>query len=90
MCTSYPSVPRFPAAPVAELNGHVGSINGITWAPHSAHHLCSVADDMQALIWDVGVATDTARVIEEPILAYVAPAEINQVTVVFLMCSRVG
>lgn len=43
---------RVPTIPVAELCGHSAPINHVTWAPHSAHHLASVGDDAQALIWD--------------------------------------
>lgn len=52
-----------------------GPLNGIAWAPHSPSHVCTVSDDGQALIWDVTVK---AKPIEDPILAYTAPAEVNQ------------
>merc|ERR1711916_347302 len=55
--------------------GHQAALNGISWAPHSCHHLCTVGDDSQALIWDI---TSKVRPIEDPILAYNAAAEINQ------------
>ena len=67
---------RVPSVPVAELDGHRAAINGIAWAPHSAYHICTCSDDKQALIWDM---TATPTVIEEPILAYSAGGEINQV-----------
>ena len=35
---------RVPAVPVAELNGHLGPINAIGWAPHSSGHLCSAGE----------------------------------------------
>ena len=28
-------------------------MNGVSWAPHSAYHVCTVGDDKQALIWDI-------------------------------------
>lgn len=68
---------RIPCTPVARLNNHRASVNGVAWAPHSSCHLCSVADDSQALIWDIQAMP---RPIEDPILAYQAQGEINQVT----------
>ena len=67
---------RQPSSPVAELRGHLAAINGIAWAPHSAYHICTCSDDGQALIWDI---TAAPKVIEEPVLAYSAGKEINQV-----------
>lgn len=66
---------RVPSIPMTELMGHQAALNGISWAPHSAHHICTVGDDSQALIWDI---TSKVRPIEDPILAYSAAAEINQ------------
>jgi WD repeat-containing protein 68 len=68
---------RVPAVPVAELSGHSGPLNSIAWAPHSSGHLCSTGDDGQALIWDVTHMTKS-KVIQDPILAYGAPSEVNQ------------
>lgn len=76
---------RVPAVPVAELNGHLGPINAIGWAPHSSGHLCStgsffriiLGNDGQALIWDVSMMA-RGKNIQEPILAYTADAEVNQ------------
>lgn len=67
---------RVPGAPVAELVHHVGALNGICWAPHSANHICTVADDKQALIWDISTSKNIT--IEDPILAFAAEGEINQ------------
>ncbi|VEL42627.1 unnamed protein product [Protopolystoma xenopodis] len=67
---------RVPCTPVARLNNHRAFVNGIAWAPHSSCHLCSAADDCQALIWDI---RSMPRAIEDPILAYTAQAEINQI-----------
>jgi WD repeat-containing protein 68 len=61
---------------VAELSGHRAGVNAIAWAPHSPCHICTAGDDKQALIWDLqemGV-----KPIEDPILAYQAESEINQ------------
>ncbi len=67
---------RVPSVPVAELIGHHAPINGIVWAPHSPYHICTCSDDRNSLIWDM---TKTPKIIEEPILAYQAGGEINQV-----------
>ena len=74
---------RFPTSPVAELCRHQASVNAIAWAPHSAQHLCTAADDSAALIWDLsglpqgpGQAPLGAGI--DPILAYNAGHEVNQ------------
>lgn len=67
---------RVPSQPVARLGNHRAPINGITWAPHSSCHICTAADDHQALIWDI---QQMPRPIDVPILAYSADGEINQV-----------
>jgi WD repeat-containing protein 68 len=66
---------RMPAVPVAELGGHVTCVNGVAWAPHSACHICTAGDDYQALIWDL---SPMPKPVEDPILAYTAELEINQ------------
>ena len=66
---------RVPSLPVAELKGHSACVNAVAWAPHSSCHICSAGDDTQALIWDL---SSMPRPIEDPILAYSADAEINQ------------
>jgi len=66
---------RRPSQPVAELNGHRAGVNAIAWAPHSSCHICTAGDDSQALIWDIA---DMPKPIEDPILAYTADSEINQ------------
>jgi WD repeat-containing protein 68 len=68
---------RMPAVAVCELGGHVSSINGVAWAPHSSCHICSIGDDIQALIWDL--SSLGSKPIDDPILAYTAEAEINNV-----------
>jgi len=66
---------RIPSMPVAELGGHLGCINAIAWAPHSSCHICTSGDDSQALIWDL--SSMAKRPVEDPILAYNAAGEIN-------------
>jgi len=68
---------RHPSAPVVQLHGHLYCINSIAWAPHSSNHICTGADDRQALIWEIA---HTGKNITEPILAYQAEAEINTLT----------
>jgi len=66
---------RVPSLPAAELSGHMACVTGIAWAPHSSCHICTSGDDKQALIWDL---SSMPKPIDEPILAYNAEAEINQ------------
>ncbi|GAX29526.1 WD repeat-containing protein 68 [Fistulifera solaris] len=66
---------RVPSIPVAELGGHMGCVNAAAWAPHSSCHICTVGDDNQALIWDL--SSMSKRPVEDPILAYNAAGEIN-------------
>ncbi|CAN7040504.1 unnamed protein product [Brassica oleracea var. botrytis] len=70
---------RFPALPVVELQRHQASVNAIAWAPHSSSHICTAGDDSQALIWDIS-STGQQQVEGglDPILAYTAGAEIEQ------------
>ncbi|KAK9120293.1 hypothetical protein Scep_018386 [Stephania cephalantha] len=70
---------RFPTLPVVELHRHQSPVNAIAWAPHSSCHICTAADDSQALIWDLssmGQPLDPSGL--DPILAYTAGAEIEQ------------
>lgn len=67
---------RVPCTPVTRLKSHRECINGTAWAPQSACHLCTAADDCEVLIWDIH---EIPNDIENPILAYTAEAEINQV-----------
>ena len=78
---------RMPALPVAELGGHTAAVNGISWAPHSACHICTVADDYQALIWDLSCLP---KPIEDPILAYTADAEVSNMTWSASLCDWVN
>uniref|UniRef100_A0A7R9U5K9 Peroxin-7 n=1 Tax=Pinguiococcus pyrenoidosus TaxID=172671 RepID=A0A7R9U5K9_9STRA len=66
---------RVPSLPVAELGAHHECVNAIAWAPHSSCHICTAADDVQALIWDLSVMP---KPVEDPILAYQADGQINQ------------
>ncbi len=70
---------RFPTLPVAELQRHGGAVNALAWAPHSSCHICSAGDDSQALIWDLSsMAQPGLDAGLDPILAYSAGSEINQ------------
>ena len=64
-----------PTLPVVTLRGHNACANSVAWAPHSSCHVCTAGDDKQALIWDL---SRMPKPVEEPILAYNAAAEINQ------------
>jgi len=72
---------RYPTMPVAELQRHQGCVNALAWAPHSSCHICTAGDDSQALIWDLSnmqQPTDGGGDPFDPILAYGAGTEINQ------------
>ncbi|KAH0866339.1 hypothetical protein HID58_083550 [Brassica napus] len=69
---------RFPALPVVELQRHQASVNAIAWAPHSSSHICTAGDDSQALIWDISSMGQQVEGGLDPILAYTAGAEIEQ------------
>lgn len=69
---------RFPTLPVVELQRHQASVNAIAWAPHSSCHICTAGDDYQALIWDLSSMGQPVEGGLDPILAYTAGAEIEQ------------
>jgi len=69
---------RFPTLPVAELQRHQASVNALAWAPHSSCHICTAGDDSQALIWDLSSMSQPMDTSLDPILAYSAGAEVNQ------------
>eukprot|EP00850_Spirogloea_muscicola_P002265 SM000008S22354 [mRNA] locus=s8:1221008:1223399:+ [translate_table: standard] len=78
---------RFPTLPIAELQASIGLIlplrhqacvNAVAWAPHSSCHICTAGDDAQALIWDLSTLSQPVDGGLDPILAYTAGAEINQ------------
>ena len=58
--------------------GWQSCVNAVAWAPHSSCHICTAGDDSQALIWDLSTMTQPAEGGLDPILAYTAGAEINQ------------
>jgi len=66
---------RVPSLPAAKLEGHSQCVNALAWAPHSSCHICTAGDDNQALIWDL---SHMPKPIEDPILAYYAESEVNQ------------
>ena len=66
---------RVPSLPAAKLSGHSQCVNALAWAPHSSCHICTAGDDNQALIWDL---SHMPKPIEDPILAYCAESEVNQ------------
>ncbi|KAI9034534.1 WD40-repeat-containing domain protein [Hyaloraphidium curvatum] len=70
---------RVPAVPVTELVGHVGYVNAVQWAPQSSGHIVTAGDDAQALVWEI-VAATKGKPIHDPILAYTAESEINQLS----------
>ncbi|KAI8930052.1 WD40-repeat-containing domain protein [Entophlyctis helioformis] len=70
---------RVPAIPVTELHGHASAVTAIGWAPHSSGHICTTGEDAQALVWDISQMS-TLKHIQDPLLAYTADSEINQMS----------
>ncbi|KAJ3287484.1 WD40 repeat-like protein [Rhizoclosmatium globosum] len=70
---------RVPSIPVTELYGHQAGVNAIAWAPHSSAHICTVADDSFALVWDIGNVAQK-RTMSEPLLTYRAGEAINNLS----------
>lgn len=57
---------RYPSHPIMELSGHSCPVNCLSWAPHSACHICTAGDDSKALIWNLARPSNPM----DPILAY--------------------
>lgn len=86
---------RYPSAPIAELSkSHTGSVNCLTWSPTDANQIATGGDDSQVLVWNINQpANDNrsyyqntqryshqpSRSIQDPLLAYVADAEVNSI-----------
>lgn len=68
---------RQPMKVLTKLVNHKDCVNAISWAPQSSSHICSVGDDCQALIWDIG---EMRPELTEPLLEYRADAEITSLT----------
>ena len=68
---------RVPSLPAAKLQGHSQCVNSLAWAPHSSCHISTAGDDNQALIWDLSSMNQPLDGSLDPILAYHAGAEIN-------------
>lgn len=66
---------RNPSATITVKPSHAAPVNALAWPPHSSTHICSVAEDTQALIWDLSQAPTDVHV--EPILAYRAGGPVN-------------
>ncbi|CAG8501299.1 10212_t:CDS:2 [Acaulospora morrowiae] len=79
---------RVPGVPVAELRGHLGPVNCVSWAPNNSGYLCSGGDDSQVLVWNVtGMSSHNGaapgvpgRHNRDPDLTYKAASEISQLS----------
>ncbi|ORE11513.1 WD40 repeat-like protein [Rhizopus microsporus var. microsporus] len=80
---------RYPSAPIAELcKSHSGSINCISWSPTEPGQIVTGGDDSQVLVWNINQNEprnsyynhQPPRTIQDPLLAYVADAEVNSLT----------
>jgi len=68
---------RKPGRQVAILSSHTAEVNCMSWAPHSAHYICTASDDQQALIWKLSTLPSP---VDEPLLAYRANGKINTIS----------
>lgn len=66
-----------PSPTPTKLSFHRAPVNQLAWAPHSSFHICSVSDDMQALIWDLKKMQPE---IKAPLLEYSAKGEISNLS----------
>ncbi|CAK77297.1 unnamed protein product (macronuclear) [Paramecium tetraurelia] len=73
---------RQPLLPLAKLKNHKDYVNAIAWAPESTTHLCSVADDQSALIWDFSELQNKQNDQNsiDPLLEYKAENEISNIS----------
>lgn len=60
------------------FSGMQAPVTSLAWAPHSSSHICTAGDDAQALIWDLSNVASQNTAGLDPILAYCAEAEVNQ------------
>lgn len=68
---------RQPLRQLCRCNSHKDFVNALAWAPQSNYHICTVADDAQALIWDLQEMQDE---INDPFLEYRADSEISNLS----------
>ncbi|KAI8379219.1 WD40-repeat-containing domain protein, partial [Radiomyces spectabilis] len=67
---------RYPSTPVVELaRSHQKSINCFSWSPRHPGHICTGGDDSQVLVWDLN-----QKIVQGPVLRYLADYEINSLT----------
>lgn len=86
--------PSAPIAELSK--SHTGSVNCLTWSPTDANQIATGGDDSQVLVWNINntPANDNrsyyqntqryshqpSRSIQDPLLAYVADAEVNSIS----------
>lgn len=74
---------RNPITPYLKLENHKSSINSLSWHPTDPSHICTVADDHMALIWNLRLSeaySDEEKPSLQPELRYDgAKDRINQV-----------
>lgn len=73
---------RYPSSPIAELVAVSNrSINCMSWSPTDANQIATGGDDSQVLVWNINQSTigTRRRMIQDPLLAYAADAEVNAI-----------
>jgi WD repeat-containing protein 68 len=62
---------------LVDLKSHTAPVTGMSWAPQSGTHICSVGEDNFVLIWNIESQIENPN--SGPILSYKAPEEISNV-----------
>ncbi len=62
---------------LVDLKSHTDPVTGMSWAPQSGTHICSVGEDNFVLIWNIESQIENPN--SGPILSYKAPDEISNV-----------
>ncbi len=62
---------------LVDLKSHSASVTGMSWAPQSGTHICSVGEDKFVLIWNIESQIENPN--SGPILSYKAPEAITNV-----------
>ena len=63
---------------LVELKTHTEPVSGMSWAPQSTSHICSVGEDKLVLIWNLESQINNPN--SGPLLSYKAPSPINNVS----------
>ena len=68
---------RYAMTSLVDLKSHTSPVTGMSWAPQSGTHICTVGEDNYVLIWNIESQIENNNC--GPILSYKAPEEITNV-----------